>query len=229
MRMFIIKIITSPNPFAAFGSLVLQAGEVELETDDYGSNGKFISSSGKVDNIANSASDILGTSGSNNLSWDSGTEGDCGASKKKKRSGRKWKKRSSNKYSAGYTSNVHKEKKRPLLKGAKMIDKRTKVGKAAIAATANLSARELAARAALARFGGASSANAASSASTTAAAAANESEDETNSYSNNKKGDDISSSSSDGEDDDDSVDEIKEHNNICGCRACNWTKMFNLD
>ena len=169
----------------------------------------------------------MGTSGSNNLSWDSGTEGDCGASKKKKRSGRKWNKRSSNKYSAGYTSN--KEKKRPLLKGAKMIDKRTKVGKAAIAATENFSASELAARAALARFGGASSANAASSASTTAAAAAaNESEDETNSYSNNKNGDDISSSS-DGEDDDDSVDEIKEHNNICGCRACNWTKMFNLD
>ena len=73
--MFINK-HTSPNPFVAFGSLVLQAGEVDLETDDYGSNGKFISSSGKVDNIANSASDILGTSGSNNLSWDAGTEGD---------------------------------------------------------------------------------------------------------------------------------------------------------
>ena len=197
---------------------------MDLETDDYGSNGKFISSSGKVDNIANSASDILGTSGSNNLSWDAGTEGDCGASKKKKRSGRKWKKRSSNK------SNVHKEKKRPLLKGAKMIDKRTKIGKATMAARENLSARELAARAALARFGtSASSANAASSAAATAAT--NESEDEANSYHNNKKGDDISESSSDEEDnDDDSVDEvIKDHNTGCGCRTCNWTKMFNLD
>ena len=223
--MFINK-HTSPNPFAAFGSLVLQAGEVDLETDDYGSNGKFISSSGKVDNIANSASDILGTSGSNNLSWDAGTEGDCGASKKKKRSGRKWKKRSSNK------SNVHKEKKRPLLKGAKMIDKRTKIGKATMAARENLSARELAARAALARFGtSASSANAASSAAATAATAAtNESEDEANSYHNNKKGDDISSSSDTEDDDDDSVDEvIKDHNTGCGCRTCNWTKMFNLD
>ena len=46
------------------------------------------------------------------------------------------------------------QKRRPLLKGAKMIDKRTKVGKAAMAERASLSARELAARAALARFGG---------------------------------------------------------------------------
>ena len=109
-----------------------------------------------------------------------------------------------------------------------MIDKRTKIGKATMAARENLSARELAARAALARFGtSASSTNAASSAT---AAAANESEDEANSYHNNKKGDDISSSSDTEDDDDDSVDEvIKDHNTGCGCRTCNWTKMFNLD
>ena len=50
---------------------------------------------------------------------------------------------------------------------------------------------------------------------------------EANSYHNNKKGDE---SSDEEDDDDDSVDEvIKDHNTGCGCRTCNWTKMFNLD
>ena len=106
-----------------------------------------------------SAADILGTNGFDNLTLmgSAGSEeGDCGATKKKKRRGN-WNR--NNKSTKGYTSNV--PKKRPLLKAAKMIDKRTKEGKAAMNAQSCFSARELAARAALARFGPSSSSSSA--------------------------------------------------------------------
>ena len=202
-----------------------QAGEVDLETDDYGCNGQFIDASGNLRSVKTSATDILEVEGLNNLGLlgATGSEGECGASKKKRRGN--WKKRS--KYSAGYTSNVQKEKKRlPLLKGAKMVDKRTKVGKAAMANRENLSSRELAARAALSRFDNSSL----SSVMHAAKAKKSESESEEDTKKSNKKMVDAISSDEErnSDSDDDSVDEINAHSSGCGCRTCDWSQMFNL-
>jgi len=96
-----------------------------------------------------------------------------------------------------------------------MVDKRTKVGKAAMAKRENLSSRELAARAALSRFDH-------SSLSSTLAAKAKKSESES-------EEDTISSDEERNSDsDDDSVDEIRAHSSGCGCRTCDWSQMFNL-
>ena len=161
-----------------------------------------------------SAADILGTNGFDNLTLmgSAGSEeGDCGATKKKKRRGN-WNR--NNKSTKGYTSNV--PKKRPLLKAAKMIDKRTKEGKAAMVEQKNFSARELAARAALSRFE-----PSASSSSAAASARGKQEVDEI----------DISSSDEENEEDDnnESIDEISNHKLLCGCRTCSWSKMFNLE
>ena len=68
----------------------LQAGEVDLEKDDYGCSGMFVNASGEVQKKVVSAADILGRDGFSNLSLlgSAGSEeGDCGATKKKKRRG----------------------------------------------------------------------------------------------------------------------------------------------
>lgn len=208
----------------------LAAGEVDLETDDYGCNGQFISSSGDLASVSMSAADILGN-GVNNLGLlgNAGSEGDCGASKTRRRRGN-WKRNHKN-YSAGYTSNVTKEKKRPLLKGSKMVDRRTKVGKAAMAGRENLTARELAARAALIRFGSTSTASSFASKAKTSLAqeltydsSSDNCEDEAKSSTG--KGD-ISCDEEGGED---YIDEpIQEHTTRCVCRSCDWSKIFLLE
>jgi len=188
----------------------LQAGEVDLEKDDYGCSGMFVNATGELKKKSISATDLLGPNGFGNLTL-MGTagseEGNCGATKKKKRRGN-WKRNKSTS-GKGYTSNV--PKKRPLLKAAKMIDKRTKEGKAAMNAQANFSTRDLAARAALARFDPLPS-----SSSAVASARGKQEVDEI----------DISSSDEDEEDDDNN---INNHKLMCGCRTCSWSKMFNLE
>lgn len=136
----------------------LEAGEVDAEPDEYGTteHGTFVSGDGTVGSAAQSASDVLGAGGADSLDvlGSAGTENECGASTKRRR-GRGKRRGGSGSHSKGFTSNAPpNEKKRPLLKGAKMVDKRTKVGKAAMRERENATPRELAARAALARFGG---------------------------------------------------------------------------
>ena len=216
----------------------LGAGEVDLENDEYGCKGQFISSSGQLASVSTSASDILGRGGHLGV-LDTIT---CGAKKGRKRG--PWKK-SKNKYtSTSTTSNVQKDsKKRPLLKGAKMVDKRTKAGKASMVDRDNLSAGELAARAALARFGNAH-AHAPSSASTSTSTRKRmnmnmntntntntssdvESEDEVVETSKNGKKEDAPSSNE--EEGEDYLDEwIQAHKSECSCRSCDWSTMFNL-
>ena len=75
---------------------------------------------------------------------------------------------------------------------------------------ANFSARDLAARAALARFGPSSS-----SSSAAASARGKQEVDEI----------DISSDEENEEDD----NNIGNHKLLCGCRTCSWSKMFNLE
>lgn len=106
-----------------------------------------------------------------------------------------------------------------------MVDKRTKVGKAAMANRENLSSRELAARAALSRFD-----NSSLSSTLAAKAKKSESESEEDTKKSNKKMVDALSSDEErnSDSDDDSVDEIKAHSSGCGCRTCDWSQMFNL-
>lgn len=105
-----------------------------------------------------------------------------------------------------------------------MVDKRTKVGKAAMANRENLSSRELAARAALSRFD-----NSSLSSTLAAKAKKSESESEEDTKITKKMVDAISSDEERNSDsDDDSVDEIKAHSSGCGCRTCDWSQMFNL-
>ena len=137
----------------------LAAGEVDAEKDEYGTTeqGTFVSGDGTVGSAATSASDVLGAGGADGLDvlGSAGTENECGASTKKRRGRGKRRGGGGRGYSKGFTSNVPtNEKKRPLLKGAKMVDKRTKVGKATMRERENVTPRELAARAALARLGG---------------------------------------------------------------------------
>jgi len=137
----------------------LAAGEVDAEKDEYGTTeqGTFVSGDGTVGSAATSASDVLGAGGADGLDvlGSAGTENECGASTKKRRGRGKRRGGGGRGYSTGFTSNVPtNEKKRPLLKGAKMVDKRTKVGKATMRERENVTPRELAARAALARLGG---------------------------------------------------------------------------
>ncbi|KAL3916658.1 MAG: hypothetical protein SGARI_007909, partial [Bacillariaceae sp.] len=142
----------------------LVAGEVALETHDYGCNETVVTKYGQVKPIHEASRDILGsnfgktsggsntkqTNSSSNNSKDDNEfkEEECGAKKKRRR--RRNRRKSG---ATGYQSNVPKGKKPPLLKGKKMIDGRTKFGKAVKEEKQTWSRQELAARAALARFG----------------------------------------------------------------------------
>lgn len=232
----------------------LLAGEVDSETDDYGANGNFITGDGKIGSVAQSAADVLGINGAGadlglNVLGSAGSEGDCGASKKRGRGGRGGGGRGAG-YSKGYTSNVaSNEKKRPLLKGAKMVDKRTKVGKAAMRERENMSARDLAAKAALARFGdvggniGTASSGVATGKLGDEICIDDSSDDDGDTGGKIKHGakkDDkkyseegSSDSGSVGEEDeeeakDDDDEAIADHDQGCGCRCCHWSKMFFL-
>lgn len=235
----------------------LLAGEVDKETDDYGTNGKFITGDGQIGSVAQSAADVLGINGAGadlglNVLGSAGSEGDCGASKKRGKGSRHGGGRRGAGYSKGYTSNVpSNEKKRPLLKGAKMVDKRTKIGKAAMRERENMSARDLAAKAALARFGEGGG-NIRSSTARSGVATGkpgdeiciddSSSDDDNNNSERIKHGfkkDDKkysegpSDSGSAGEEDDDEAKDdddeaIADHDQGCGCRCCHWSKMFFL-
>lgn len=189
----------------------LENGEVAQETDDYGCNNAFVTVSGEVATVSEAASGVVQQEGQVPL-FDSNEE--CGAKKKHRR---RWRgrgtKRSAGK-AMGTVALQKQEKRRPLLKGAKMIDKRTKVGKAAMAEQASVPARELAARAALARFG-----------NNATVVAKEEHEDDIVGESDAKNHQEASSSDEDGEDDDDESS-IASHDEGCECRSCEWEKVW---
>jgi len=216
----------------------LVAGEVDLETDDYGCNGKYINRDGSVGSVASSSTDLLEhNSADNNIddnmlnTAEKETE-QCGASKKKGKRGRR--KYNVGGKSKGYISNVIKEKKRPLLKGAKLIDKRTKVGKEAMSERANLTPRELAAKAATARFSNNNS-NGILNGSGNGLGKNNEGIgnygvgdeiyiDDDNSSTDKES--DRSNLSDDDDDDNNENERIVPHLQRCGCRSCDWSKNF---
>lgn len=191
----------------------LANGEVAKETDDYGCSNTFGTCSGELATVGQAASGIVGQDGDVPLF---ASNEDCGATKQKRR--RRWrgrgKKRAAGK-AMGTVALQKQEKRRPLLRGAKMIDKRTKVGKAAMAARESVPARELAARAALARFG-----------NNNAAAAKEESEEEEEDVVGESDDKNQEKSSSNDEEDEDDDDSIGSHNEGCACRSCEWEKML---
>jgi hypothetical protein len=194
----------------------LENGEVDLETDDYGCSAKVITVDGKVTTVREAAAEVLGRTIED---FGQLALGECGASKRRRRHRfqRGGTKRSS---SGGFVSNI--PKKRPLLKGSKMIDQRTKEGKAFMAARRQLTPRELIARAALERFDANNDNNnnnntAASAAGGTAAVGLADKK-----Y-HNTSSDDKSQDDSDQESEDEA---IEPHIQGCGCRGCGWERLF---
>ena len=172
----------------------LENGEVAKETDDYGCNSIFVTSSGQVSTVAKAASGIVEPPMLEVPLFDSNEK--CGVKKRRKRRLRGTKRSSAGK-AMGSVALQKQEKRRPLLKGAKLIDKRTKSGRAAMATRESIPARELAARAALARFG-----------NNNGAAERQEDEEE---YSSEESNED---------------ELIAPHVEGCACRGCAWHKML---
>jgi hypothetical protein len=185
----------------------LENGEVAKETDDYGCNNTFVTSTGQVATVGQAASSVVTQDGNVPLF---ATNEDCGATKRRRRRWRGGGKKRSAVKAMGTVALERQQKRRPLLKGAKMIDKRTKVGKAAMEEQASLSARELAARAALARFGGNNDAN-------------DKKENEANAVEDSQgelsNGEEIESDS-------DEDEFIASHKEGCECRSCEWEHML---
>ena len=176
---------------------LLQSGQVDLETDDYGCKDMVVTAQGELKTIAEAAKDTIESSP---LAL-TVTEGECGAKKRRRR--RRYRGRNNNNNSAGgshskgYQSNV--PRRRPLLKGAKMVDGRTKVAKQAKLEQEKVTPRELAARAALARLGY---------------------------QQQQKENEDSSSCSEQSLSSDEDENDIVPHNLCqCGCRSCLWERM----
>jgi hypothetical protein len=172
----------------------LQAGEVDKETDDYGCSKLTVTVGGSVKTIGQAVASQAEMSGGTELGK-LAEEGECGVKKKKRR---RWGRGYKRPIGKGYQSNV--PKRRPLLRGTKMIDGRTKAGKLAKIQRDKLTPQELAARAALARFG--------------QKVTENEQEHDEDS------GSDDDSSTSDEE------NVIVPHTVQCACRSCDWEKLF---
>jgi hypothetical protein len=197
----------------------LASGEVAKETDDYGCQQTFVNEAGDVSTVQNAANQYWGIgAGDDNANDFSLAEGkECGVRKGRRRPRRYGRGTKRSRSAAIKTAGIkatqpqqEHEKRRPLLKGAKMIDKRTKAGKEAMATQRNLTPRELAARAALQRFGGKI--------------------DEEHGKSTAKKnsdGDDSLRNDDDDDDDDESEEElIDDHKLGCTCRCCEWDNML---
>lgn len=191
----------------------LSNGEVATEKDDYGCKNMYISPDGKVSTIEESAASAVENLQDTKLS---GTGEWCGAGKRKTGNGRRrnWNgKRRASTQAIGIKAAEQQQKRRPLKKGTKMVDKRTKEGKAKVAALKYVTPRELAARAALARLGGEALGGTSSTVapSLLPACLPRAKEAPANDY--------------DGESDDD-IEVIEDHPQTCACRCCQWEKML---
>ncbi len=187
----------------------LQLGEVDLETDMYGCDANVVAKNGNVMTIAEAAADIVPSfrkktaTSTNDPSF---VEDECGV-KRLRRRRMKGKRKPKNR--------ANPTKQPPLLKGAKMIDKRTVTGKRLLTESATLSQRELAARAAMARF---NATNGVETEQSVVVAQANNTETTTNAD------DGCSDDSSSNDSDDDYI--IQPHQNSCSCRSCDWDRIL---
>ena len=192
----------------------LQLGEVDLETDMYGCDAKVVAKNGHVMTIAEAAADIVPSFREKTITSTNDhnfVEDECGV-KRLRRRRMKGKRKSKIRQTD--------TKQPPLLKGAKMIDKRTVTGKRLLTESATFSRRELAARAAMARF---NATNGLEPEQNVVIAPANHTETTMNA--DNACSDDSSNNCSD-DDDDDYI--IQPHQNSCSCRSCDWDRLLFL-
>eukprot|EP00797_Seminavis_robusta_P025615 Sro44_g026530.2 (190) ;mRNA; r:33561-34130 len=173
----------------------LAAEELEQETDDYGCKDKYITGTGEVSTLQQSAGTVVSAEG-----MTLGEDHWCGAKRARPSYSRRGTKRSSVQ-AVGIKAAELQQKRRPLKKGTKMIDKRTKDGKAKAAALKRLTPRELAARAALERWQGNASG--------------------TNDKDNNKVSNQEEETTTTI-----FVEVIEDHPSVCGCRCCEWDKLL---
>jgi len=211
----------------------LAAGEVDAETEEYGckSSNKAADNNAPLGHTNNGAASTTQAEDDANANEAAATldtlqDGQsCGAGKGRYRrrrpggSGENGAKRTAVK-ALGIQAAEQSQKRRPLLKGSKLVDKRTKAGKASMETLKEWTPRELAARAAMERLVGGGGAAAA------AATAAGENKD--NHHAKAGAGTigmvellEDSDSTSDNE-----VEEIVDHQLTCACRACRWDKML---
>lgn len=140
----------------------------------------------------------------------------CGASRRRKR---RWRRRRSAGGPSSSRLSTRRPRKPPLLKGARMVDGRTKAGKAVRLAKERLTPHELAARAALSRLGPTPTMDARMIGGVNTG---------TDASTNNADEDDNEDFPSDGSSHDSSSDEdaVAPHTLACGCRSCQWDQML---
>ena len=220
----------------------LNNGEVDLETEDYGCQGTIVTESGTVKTIAEASQDILG-SNCLDRKTDTGSllvvakksgeefpQGDeCGATKIKKR--RRWRRRkggNSDKYKKGYKSNAT-PMKRPLLKGTKMVDGRTKQGKALKDDRERLPPRGLALCAALERQNQQEQPPTSQQKNMTkppAPSVGMNKENFVDLVDNSDSDETVEEESVVRELSSDDEDSLVPHEDKCGCRSCEWDKLL---
>jgi hypothetical protein len=127
------------------------------------------------------------------------------------------------------------QKRKPLLKGAKMVDGRSKKAKESKEAMENMTPRELAAQAAARRFAQNAKTTSVTSSVMSSGAAKAGAEREVICIDDSSEDDDNANSEQGGfevvdDDDDDEVEEVQsQHDAItCGCRACTWDRELSF-
>ncbi|KAJ1445079.1 hypothetical protein M885DRAFT_579845 [Pelagophyceae sp. CCMP2097] len=175
----------------------LRSGAVAAETDAYGCDKLMVSGSGKLV----SALDLYGPSADEPV--EDMPDADCGVRRGRRRN-------AGGRQQGGSTAPKNGSsvpKKRPLLRGQHMLDGRTGTGKLAKAAMATRTPRDLAARAALRRFGDAPHGG-------DAGAPPGGGGDGEQEYDDDRDDDQDSDGSDDGA--------VAAHRSTCACRSCEW-------
>lgn len=200
----------------------LALGEVDLETDLYGCDAKVVTRNGNVMTVAEAAADIVPTFMTKTVTTVTPTDNiladdECGV-KRFRRRRRKGSTGYRKRTSMNNNTRTQTTKPPPLRKGAKMIDKRTVTGKRILTESVTLSRRELAARAAIARF------STTASASTKIEHIVAATPEENRFDENNNSADAICSDDSSNENEDEYS--IQSHQRTCTCRSCDWDRLL---
>ena len=201
---------------------LLGAGMVAKETDTYGTEAAYTTHDGRVTTVGEAARDVVGGSAGSGGGGLPIEEFNCGVKKKRRGRGQRKRNRGSGSSGSGSAVAKKKQKRRPRGRGQKMIDGRTKAGKSTKEEQDHFTPGQLAARAALARFGGGSGSGGGGSSSSSYSSS---------SSSNGTNAVVILISSSDDNEDSDAFEEdgedvIVPHPSSCKCRSCDWSKLF---
>jgi hypothetical protein len=235
-RLFVVIQISASNTFIlrspAFYDLMneikkeyrekLALGEVDLETDLYGCDAKIVTRDGNVTTIAEAAADIVPTFMTKTIVTTSPIDNHVADEEYGVKRSRRRRMRGSGGYRKRTSKHSNKNgtqttKPPPLRKGAKMIDKRTVTGKRLLTESVTFTSRELAARAAMARFSATGSTSAEMLEHTATTTEANHLDGSYDVFGG-------CSDDSSNENDDDYI--IQPHQGNCACRSCDWDRLL---